>query len=650
MSFRAWGVLCCALFFAWSAAAQPTVEDFGRLPAFTNPVISPDGKHIAAIQEYQGRPVVVIYEVGAPKIQPAVVTSDDMIVDGIEWVKNDRLAVYLKRTEVAGGDWHMRTWRRTVTVSPQGKDMVLLNEKQPSMNLVNTAGGSIIDSNLDDPDIAFAPLEIHDLDGSYSFDVLAVNVRTGSSRRLMSGTRYTYEWFMDGHGHVVARIDRTVGPLTDHLKFYDGSEWHDAGDFDVTGDKDVGLVGLTEDGKAAVFFGWDDTAHRALFARNLASRDKGSVLFSNTDYDLDDVLLEEGTGRVIGALYADDAPRYVYFDPKLEALQRGLEQAFPNLSAVAASKDLSREHIIVAVEGPRHPLGYYFLDRTTHKAQPIASTYPDLSAADLGEMRPFPYKARDGLGIHAYLTLPPGSAAKNLPLVVMPHGGPEARDALGFDWMAQFFANRGYAVFQPNFRGSSGYGHKLIEAGNGQWGLKMQDDITDGVKKLIADGVADPKRVCIVGASYGGYAALAGAAFTPDLYACAVSFAGISDLKRMLSTEEMEHGTYSGIPSYLNARLGDDSDRLRATSPALHVDQIKCPILLMHGENDTTVRIRQSEVMYEALKAAGKDVQFIRFPGEDHYFNFADTRIRFLTETEKFLAAHIGPGVTAAAK
>ena len=150
-------------------------------------------------------------------------------------------------------------------------------------------------------------------------------------------------------------------------------------------------------------------------------------------------------------------------------------------------------------------------------------------------MKPYPYKARDGLDIPAYLTLPPGKAPKNLPVVVMPHGGPDYRDYIGFDWMAQFFANRGYAVLQPNFRGSSGYGHKFTEAGLHQWGLKMQDDISDGVKKLIADGIANPKRVCIVGASYGGYAALAGATFTPDLYACAVSFAGISDLPRAIA-------------------------------------------------------------------------------------------------------------------
>src|SRR3569832_168995 len=200
--------------------------------------------------------------------------------------------------------------------------------------------------------------------------------------------------------------------------------------------------------------------------------------------------------------------------------------------------------------------------------------------------------------------------------------------------------NRGYAVLQPNFRGSYGYGHKFTEAGLHQWGLKMQDDISDGVKKLIADGIANHKRVSIVGASYGGYAALAGAAFTPDIYACAVSFAGISDLPRVISGERARYGEKSGAVSFWISRIGspfDDSDQLRATSPARHADQVKCPVLLMHGEGDTTVPIEQSELMNSALKSAGKDVQFIRFPGEDLYMNLADTRIRVLTETEAFL-------------
>jgi dipeptidyl aminopeptidase/acylaminoacyl peptidase len=217
---------------------------------------------------------------------------------------------------------------------------------------------------------------------------------------------------------------------------------------------------------------------------------------------------------------------------------------------------------------------------------------------------------------------------------------------MDFDWWAQFMTNRGYAVLQPNFRGSSGFGYAFRKAGFHQWGLKMQDDITDGVNKLVADGIADPKRICIVGASYGGYAALAGAAFTPSLYACAVSYAGVSDLPKLLEVAEDESSPHSKEMSYLNSRIGsigNDLVRLKATSPALHADQVHCPVLLMHGDADYTVRIDQSVEMYDKLKAAGVDVTFIRFKGdEDHYLERADTRIQMLTEIEKFLAKNIG--------
>jgi dipeptidyl aminopeptidase/acylaminoacyl peptidase len=286
---------------------------------------------------------------------------------------------------------------------------------------------------------------------------------------------------------------------------------------------------------------------------------------------------------------------------------------------------------------PQHPDTYWLYDTKTHQLKVLAGAYPTLQPTDLGAMKPYPYKARDGLDIHAYLTLPPGKAAHNLPVVIFPHGGPEERDSIEFDWWAQFMASRGYAVLQPNFRGSAGYGWKFQSAGFTQWGRAMQDDVTDGVKKLIADGIADPKRICIVGASYGGYAALAGATFTPDLYACAVSVAGVSNLIDL-------QNSVSGM-AYWTTRIGDvdkDADALKAESPTLHADQVRAPILLMHGEKDVTVPIDQSTQERDALKKAGKDVSFVSIDGDDHYLNLASTRIRVLTEIATFLDAHIG--------
>jgi dipeptidyl aminopeptidase/acylaminoacyl peptidase len=322
-----------------------------------------------------------------------------------------------------------------------------------------------------------------------------------------------------------------------------------------------------------------------------------------------------------------------------------LDAAFPGLSAHAISEDVARDAVIVAVEGPRKPTTYYMLDRTSHVASLIGKTYPHLDENDLGEVKPYPYTARDGLAIPAYLTLPPGRPPKSLPTVIFPHGGPGARDEISFDWWAQFMANRGYAVLQPNFRGSSGYGPKFTAAGEHQWGLKMQDDITDGVKKLIADGIADPKRICIVGGSYGGYAALAGATFTPDLYACAIGVAGVFDLPKFLHTKRTRSDNDAEVVSGWDALIGNmdsDSERLDATSPARHADHVKCPILLLHGDGDTTVPIEQSEIEEAALRSAGKNVQFVRLEGDDHYLKLGTTRVRMLKEIESFLATNIG--------
>jgi dipeptidyl aminopeptidase/acylaminoacyl peptidase len=428
------------------------------------------------------------------------------------------------------------------------------------------------------------------------------------------------------------------------LKLHTGHSWKDTASFDASADRGAAVWGMDADGKSLIRTTHDSSGRAILVRRDMASGSE-SPLFSDPVYDVGDAVEDPWTRRIIGASYSAAKTEFHYFDPSREALQKGLEAAFPGLSVDAVSFDLAKDKVIAAVDGPRRPLAYYLLDRTTHQATLFGAAYPNLKETDLGEMKPYPYTARDGLAIPAYVTLPPGKTPKNLPTIVMPHGGPDARDEIRFDWWAQFLASRGYVVLQPNFRGSFGFGHKFTEAGLQQWGLKMQDDITDGVKKLLADGIADPKRVCIVGASYGGYAALAGATFTPDLYACAVSVAGISDLPKMMQRERARYGKHSGVVSFWISRIGspyDDSDRLRAASPARHADLVKCPVLLMHGDKDSSVLIEQSEIMADALTRAGKDVTFVKLEGDDHSLELGATRIKMLSELERFLKSHIG--------
>jgi dipeptidyl aminopeptidase/acylaminoacyl peptidase len=309
------------------------------------------------------------------------------------------------------------------------------------------------------------------------------------------------------------------------------------------------------------------------------------------------------------------------------------------------SRDAAAANYVIQADGPKNPTTYYLFNAKAGQLSIVGTAYPTLTAADLGDERPYVYKSQDGTDIHAYLTLPPGKAPKNLPVVVFPHGGPADRDALGFDWWAQFMASRGYAVLQPNFRGSNGYGVKFRDAGDGQWTGKVLEDINGGLQQLVRDGIADPKRACIVGASYGGYAALAAATFTPNLYACAVSYAGMSDLALDLDHTARDSGDHSQALTIWEKREGAsrfEAGKLAAISPASHADQVKAPILLIHSDKDVTVYIEQSEREQSALQSAGKSVQFVKLEGDDHLLRQSAARIQMLKAIEPFLAAHIG--------
>ena len=412
------------------------------------------------IQSYHGRPAAAIYTVGAaPGTMPAVAGSTDWIVDAIQWAKNDRLDPHRQKK-------YESEWRRPHShLVPQrrpeaGRDRSDLAVQGSAIADFNT-GTAVIDIDLDDPDIVLAPLWDSTVDEVRNM-LFKVNVHTGKSERLQSGNKDTSQWVTDGHGHVVARIDQTEHPLMDHLKLLLSGDWKDARSFDATGDHGAGVEGLSEDGTALILGRENDKDLKGLARIDLATGTDGSFVFSNPTYDVMGGISDPWTGRVIGAAYVDDRVEYVYFDPKRQALQAGLEKAFPGLSVHAISWNTAGDRAVVAVDGPRSPPAYYLLDRTTHQAAPIGNTYPKLSERDLGEMKQYPYTARDGLAIPAYLTLPPGAAsAKKLPVVVMPHGGPDSRDLLQFDWWAQFLANRGYAVLQPNYRGSAGYGHAI---------------------------------------------------------------------------------------------------------------------------------------------------------------------------------------------
>ncbi len=639
-------VAVTALLSASAALAAPPAEAFGNLPVITEARLSPDGKHLAIIRPLNGRPVVTVYQLDSPTAVPQNAGFPDAIADDIIWANNSRLVCTFRtnlKEKYGSGIYELS---RAVSVSVDGGPAVFLMNDTPKD--VHWSSGVV---DQDPTDTGHVLMEFVETDAQLHgdsprvydqnfLDLFRVDLTTGTSDIIAHGSRNTIRYVMDGLGHAIARIDET-DDLEDHL-LLGGRE---VASYNVRGGSKWGIDGVTEDGGALAVSAIGNEGIEALYGYKLGDKDLGPPLFLDPNYDVNSVLYDDHENRVIGVSYIADKAEYKYFDPVREKIKERLEHALAGQSISLESRDAAGANYVIAAEGPKSPATYYLFSPATSQLSVVATAYPGLAATDLGEEKPYPYKSRDGFDIRAYLTLPSGKPAKNLPMVVFPHGGPAARDELEFDWWAQFMASRGYAVLQPNFRGSSGYGVAFRDAGNGEWAGKVQNDLEDGVRKLVADGIADPKRICIVGASYGGYAALAGATFRPNLYACAISYAGLADLSLYLDHMANATGNDSVPISVWEARMGasrSETGKLDAISPAAHADQVKIPVLLIHSSKDITVPIEQSEAENKALQSAGKDVQFITLDGDDHYLSLGETRIRLLKEVDRFLAAHIG--------
>ncbi|HEX5777076.1 MAG TPA: prolyl oligopeptidase family serine peptidase, partial [Caulobacteraceae bacterium] len=345
------------------------------------------------------------------------------------------------------------------------------------------------------------------------------------------------------------------------------------------------------------------------------------------------------TNVFIGYRRDADRPDNRFFDENAQDRVRAAMLAFPGKNVRLKSWSQPFDRFLVQTDGADDSGTWWLVDIPTGKATEIGRAYPRVRSADVGPMQMVRYKAADGLDIEGVLTLPPGREARDLPLVVMPHDGPAERDYPEFDWRVQAFASRGYAVFQPNFRGSEGYGAEFRDAGDRQWGRKMQTDISDGVAELDRRGIVDAKRACIMGQAYGGYAALAGVTLQNGLYRCAVAVAPIADLPKMRNWLGYKVGRVSpGLRSF-SAQVGREEE-LEAVSPVRFAAQANAPILLIHGEDDTEVPLEQSRAMEKALRAAAKPVEFLELRGEDHWLSREATRLAMLRSAVAFVERH----------
>lgn len=512
------------------------------------------------------------------------------------------------------------------------------NGKVTDLTPFDGVRAGIEDDLPDDPDHI---LLSHNQRDPQVFDVYRVNVHTGQATRVAENPGNVVGWQTDHQGRVRAAI--TSDGLNTTLLYRDDEQSPFRPLITTDYRTSVSPALFTFDDKRLYALSNRGRDRLALVEIDPARPDDETLIFEPGTVDLDAAGYSRKRKVLTLAAYQTDKPQYHFFDPETEALYARLARHLPGYELSLQSSNRDEDVFIVAAYNDRTPGARYLYDAAHDNLHKLADINPALPEADMAEVRPIQYTARDGLTIHGYLTLPKGRDPKNLACIVNPHGGPWARDSWGYNPEVQFLANRGFCVLQMNFRGSTGYGRKFWEASFGQWGLAMQDDITDGVQWLIDQGIADPKRIGIYGGSYGGYATLAGITFTPELYAAAVDYVGVSNLFTFMQT----------IPPYwkpLLAKMQDmvgdperDKERLAATSPALHVDRIKTPLFIAQGAKDPRVNKAESDQVVEALRKRGVEVEYMVKDNEGHGFHNDENKFEFYAAMEKFLTEHLKP-------
>lgn len=605
--------------FGQSAKLIP-MRDFFKNPEKAYYQLSPDGKHISFTQPYESRMNVFVQPLGGEETKRITSVTDRDIYNYF-WKGNDRI-LYLKDF---GGDENFHLFSVDINANTE-KDLTPYDSVKVQL----------IDDLEDDPTDVIIGMNKRN---RQIFDVYRLNTVTGDITMVAENPGNITGWRTDHDGKI--RIATVTDGVNQTLLYRDTEK--DSFQVIITTNfkEDFGPLFFTFDNKNLYIVSNLGRDKDAIIKYDVANRKEIEVVFEDPEYDISGLQYSRLRKVLTEVDYTTWKPVRKFLDKETEQIYADLEKKLPGYDINVTSSNKSEDVFTVRTYNDRSLGSYYVYEKATGKLTKLADRNPWINENDMAAMKPISYKSRDGLMIHGYLTLPNGKEAKNLPVVVNPHGGPWARDNWGFNPEVQFLANRGYAVLQMNFRGSTGYGRKFWEASFKQWGKTMQDDITDGVDWLIKEGIADPKRIAIYGASYGGYATLAGVCFTPDLYACAVDYVGVSNLLTFLQTIPPYWKPYLEMNYEMIGDPQKDSAAMAACSPVNFVDKIKTPLFVAQGAKDPRVNINESNQIVDALKKRGIAVEYMVKDNEGHGFSNEENRFDFYAAMEKFLGTHL---------
>jgi dipeptidyl aminopeptidase/acylaminoacyl peptidase len=613
------GVGLVAAVPAHAQSKQIPLRDFFKNPQEAGHQISPDGKYLSWVAPYERRMNVFVKPLaGGETTRVTSETARD--IGGYFW-KGDRI-LYVKDF---GGDENFHV----VSVNLKGGD---LKDLTPGEKV----RAEIVDGLVDDDKHIIVS---HNKRDAKLFDVFRTNVATAEEKLIAQNPGNITSWLTDHNGKL--RAAGATDGVNATLLFRDKEEDAFKPVLTTNFKEQVAPLQFTFDNKQLIVNSNRGRDKSAIYEFDPVTAKEGKLIAEHADVDMDGLSYSRKRKVLTTANFTTWKGERKFLDKDAEAMFKEVEAKLPGYEIAFTSTTKAEDKYIVASFNDKSRGKRYLFDKTTGKLDFLADVTPWLPEGELADMKPISYKSRDGLTINGYLTLPKGVSAKNLPVVVNPHGGPWARDQWRFNPEVQFLANRGYAVFQMNFRGSTGYGRKFWEASFKQWGKAMQDDVTDGVQWLIKEGIADPKRVAIYGGSYGGYTTLAGITYTPDLYAAAVDYVGVSNLFTFMSTIPPYWKPYLEMLHEMVGHPEKDKELLAAASPALHADKIKTPLFIAQGAKDPRVNKAESDQMVEALKKRGVAVEYLVKDNEGHGFRNEENRFEFYEAMDKFLAKHI---------